>query len=324
MTDRHDDPGPEREDDADDEEELPGPMVERILDLGRKHGWVVTTKQLREIGLAPSSQRRRRQWGLITPIFHGVHLVGRRDPTLDERHRAALLVCGDGSTLAFRTLAARHRILKWTKEIEVITPTHRRRRTGIRPRHLVLDARDVTTKWGLLVTTVHRLMCDLATVLSPKELELAVHEAEHRKLLHPQRTLEALERAGPRPGRAHLERLLLERRTPPRAETRLEARAHRFLLELGITGFETHVTFELRDGARANVDVLLRDVWLAIEVQGPAHRTVLGRKRDAARDAALLAVHDLPVFGLSDLDLDHRPAAAAADLLAAIAARSSR
>jgi very-short-patch-repair endonuclease len=134
------------------------------------------------------------------------------------------------------------------------------------------------------VTAVLLTILDLAATARPGELELALAEAERRRLLRIGRLREALERS-PRRGNARL-RSVLERTAGP-ALTRSEA--ERLLLRLVRAAGLPPPEHNVRVGGH-ELDLLWREQRLVVEVDGYAYHS--GRaafERDRVRDAELLA-----------------------------------
>jgi hypothetical protein len=167
---------------------------------------VVTTEQLRKLGLASGTIAYRAQTGRLHPIHRGVYAVGH--PRLEAKGlwMAAVLAAGKGAVLASLSAAALWRISRWTPdEIFVLAPGKHRRRTDFRLqtcRHL--DKQDVTYEHGIPVTTVARTLVDLTEILHAPQLANVIHEAAYRKRFNERATRAAMARAN---GRAQLERL---------------------------------------------------------------------------------------------------------------------
>jgi very-short-patch-repair endonuclease len=117
----------------------------------------VGAKSARDLGIAALAGR---QHGVAAWRLHrGVYAVGHRSVRV-EGH--------------------------WSGVIHVTVPgdAGRTRRPGIKVhRSVTLSARDVTTVRGLPVTTVARTIIDLASTLSPDDLEELVHRADDRGLV---------------------------------------------------------------------------------------------------------------------------------------------
>lgn len=171
--------------------------ADRAIALGRRERWVVTTAELRGVGLSRDAIAHRVATGLLVRQFRGVYLVGRANPTRSELEHAAVKACGTGAVLSHRSAGARWRLVPQQRgPVEVTAPRHRRSRGRLRAYHATLHPRDITVKDGIPITTVARTLVDLATVLDEEALGHAVHEAEYGKRLHVPAVDAAIARAG--------------------------------------------------------------------------------------------------------------------------------
>jgi very-short-patch-repair endonuclease len=135
------------------------------------------------------------------------------------------------------------------------------------------------------VTSPPRTLLDLAEVVSPRDLERALAEAQGRGLARHNELLEQIER---NPGRRGIARLrdLLQRQEGP-ALTRSEAEER--LLALLRAARLPSPELNARVGGH-EVDFLWRDASLIVEVDGYAfHSSRLAFERDRLRDAELQA-----------------------------------
>lgn len=301
-------------------------LDERIVAAARRERWVLSTDELRALGVEAGAVHRRVRTGWLTTIFRGVHLVGRSTPTRDELQRAALKAC-DGVGLARRSAAVVHGLIaRWDGPVELCVTMKRRKQKGLTPLLRGYGPEDITWRSGLPVTTVAVTLCDLAEVLTPEEVDRAVHEAEFRKKLNIVAVERAMARHPGRPGSKALRAALGKRRrsVDGRLDSKLERRFHDFLHARGFPASEHNVAFDFDDGGKASVDVLFRPQWLAIEVDGGPHQTVNGFHADRRRDRRLEAEWGLTVLRVTEEDLDERPDALAAELRAALARRGER
>lgn len=297
-----------------------------MLLLARRERWVVTTAELCAAGCSPSRQKRLRAQGWMTPLFRGVHLVGRSVPSLDELERAAVKACGEGAVISHRSAAVRWGILRgYRGPVEVTAPTQRTRRRRLRTYVARLHPRDVTTKDGVPITTLARTLVDLAMVLDGEQLEFTVHEAENRRLLRVRAVDGAIARAGGRRPGLPASRGALDHRRPNAGGLKqdLEKRFHRFLHRHGFPPTDHNVLFELGAGEVTEVDVLFRAAWLGVELDAGPHRTTRNFHRDRRKSRRLEAVHRLPVVRVTHQDVDDHEEELAADIWAMLEVRSS-
>ena len=144
---------------------------------GRQHG-NVTRKQLLEVGLSASAVKRRVRSGILHPEFRGVYRVGHRAPSTLARYAAAVLACGDGAALSGPAAAYIYGFLRGRPPVpEVLTEANRRVRGVIVHRVRSFDPAHARSWQGIRVTTVPRLLVDLAGTLSLDVLARVHHEA---------------------------------------------------------------------------------------------------------------------------------------------------
>jgi very-short-patch-repair endonuclease len=247
----------------------PDRLVARIA--ARQHG-VVSFQQLIGTGLDPSGICRRVGAGRLYRIHRGVYAVGHRNLTRQGWWMAAVLACGEGAVLSYRSAAMHWGLLSPTNgPVDVTVPTRggRRRRQGIR---------------------VHRSTCITpnATTIRPT-LEAAIAQAEIRRLPIP--ALPGLLHA---PTRSELERRFLKLcrshgLPKPQVNVRVGPYEVDFLwrdrwLIVETDGWETHGTRSAFEADRAR-DVELKS--LSYEVvrftywqvaQDPAHVAAVLRR----------------------------------------------
>jgi hypothetical protein len=114
--------------------------------------------------------------GRLRPVHHGVYAVGHVAPSVDGDYMAAVLACGEGAVAA----AWRLRLLAGAPpppEVTVPTTADRRRPGIIVHRVRTLHPLDCSTIDGIPITTVPRILLDLAPSTPPEQLTRACHEA---------------------------------------------------------------------------------------------------------------------------------------------------
>lgn len=271
-----------------------------------QHG-VVDHRQLRELGFSVDAILERRKAGALVDVFRGVYRVPPHPLTREARETAALRACGVQAAIGLRSAAAHDGWLIWDGPVEVVVPTHRRRQPGLHPRTLPLDRWDVTTVHGLRRTTRHRTLADLPIVLGEGEIERVVHEAEFRKHLREGPVRRAISRSG-----RHLRTTMLEgaldrrRRLVGDLDSGLERRFARFLAERGYPPTEHNVPFRL-GGHDVRLDVLFRDAWIGVEVDGGPHDGTERFHSDRARDLRFEAEFGLTVVRVTEPQVDETP-----------------
>ena len=156
----------------------PDVLIARVA--APQHG-VVTVGQLLAVGLDRNAIKYRCRVGRLHLLHRGVYAVGHRPPSPLAAAIAAVLACGPEAALSHRSAAALWRIRpRWPSTLEVSTPT-KRQRPGIHI-HRASHA-EITTHYGINVTTPLRTLVDLADVLPPKQLTRALNEAQVQRLV---------------------------------------------------------------------------------------------------------------------------------------------
>jgi very-short-patch-repair endonuclease len=164
--------------------------------------------------------------------------------------------------------------------IEITVPHGvRPRRPGIVVHRRALTPDEVTTHYGIPVTTPIRTLIDLAARLPRAHLERAINEADKLDLVDPETLRAYLIDAVRRPGVVNL-RQTLDRRTFALTDSELERRFLPIARRAGLPLPET--------GAQLNgfkVDFYWRELGLVVETDGIRyHRTPAEQTRDRIRD----------------------------------------
>lgn len=263
------------------------PISERTREawtLVRSQHGVVTRAQLLGAGFAPKAIKHRIAVGRLHVLHPGVYAVGRPELTRHGRWMAAVLACGGRAALSHFSAAALLRIRSWHVgpiEVSLPPPADRRPQGLVVHQRTGLRAEDVTRSHGIPVTTVACTLVDIASRLTPDELEGAINEADRLELIDPDRLRRVLEDMPRRPGIGLLRRTL-DRRTFTLTDSRLE---RLFLALARDARLPRPVT-----GARLNgfeVDFYWPDLGLVVETDGLRyHRTPAQQARDRLRDQA--------------------------------------
>jgi very-short-patch-repair endonuclease len=255
-----------------------------IAELAGRQRGVVTRAQLLRVGLTPGAIDHRLASARLHPVYRGVYLVGHPVPVKGARELAAVLTCGRGAVLSHRSAASLWRLLpNAATEIDVTLVGRKcESRPGIRV-HCVaaLDRRDVRKLGGIPVTAPARTILDLAAVVTSRELERALAEADTRRLAPRTQLLSLLARVGARRGVGAL-RSLIEGDAGP-ALTRSEAEEQ--LLALIRAAELPSPELNVRVGGH-EVDFLWRHQGVVVEVDGfRYHSSRAAFERDRRRDA---------------------------------------
>ena len=238
---------------------------------------LISRRQLIDIGFTDDAIRWWVRTGRLHRIHRGVYALGHPVLSLRGRWIAALLACGPSSVLSHRSAGVVHGFIEDGQLIVDVTTTRGRGRLdGVRVHR---GRRELVRVDGLPVTMIDRTLVDLASVLTPRELERAVDAAIRKG--HPQR---AMERRGIR-GAASLNALNrrnLSGHTITRSE--LEERFLRLIRRAGLPDPEMNVDVE-----GFEVDAVWRGQRVIVELDGDRfHRQPGVRRRDRRRDAALM------------------------------------
>jgi very-short-patch-repair endonuclease len=281
-----------------------------VARLAARQEAMVSTAQMRELGITDRAVEVRARRGGLHRVHRGVYIVGVRRMTPLGRLWAAVLACGgpDAAVISHDTAAVVYSMReRWPLRVDLTTL----RRSGSTPAirmhtSLTLDAdRDVIRRNGLPVTTPSRVLVDQAPYLTDHALERPCHEATFREILDASeidRLLEgsphgsrALRRAvaavtadGPQITKSELENMFLALI----ADHRLPSP----LVNAPLHGY--------------TVDFLWPDRNLVVETDGRNHLRPAVFESDRERDA-LLQLHGYRVIRVTWRQLTKRPAAVA-------------
>jgi predicted transcriptional regulator of viral defense system len=255
---------------------------------GSQHG-VVSRAQLRALGVDRYALRRRIRAGHLHPLHGGrVYSVTRAPLTRRGVYLAAVMAAGDGTVLSHRAAADVWGIRQNATWVEVtVRTTARRIPDATVHRTRVLDPQDTTVREGIPVTSVARTLLDLAVVLRPGDLEVAIDRAERLRILDLNAVVEVLQRANGRKGAATLRRIVTSYESSTQ-KSRLET-AFKELLKRA-PDIPSPFFNALVDGQRRTneVDAQWEREGLAVQVDGfEWHHTRRDREADARSDADL-------------------------------------
>ncbi len=292
----------------------------------RQHG-LVTTGQLRALGLRPADIGYRARIGRLHRVHRGVFAVGHPLLTPAGRIAAAVLAVGDGAVASHLASAFLWQMTPEQPVLADVTVARRvRPRNGLRV-HPVrrLSASERSRRHGIAVTAPARTLLDLAATLErDRDLLRIVREAEVQRRVSVPALRAYLRAAGRRAGVPRLDALVARGPTPTRSE--LEDRLVALLDGLGLPP----VRFNARV-CGVEVDAHVPALGLVVEGDGMRfHDTALARRADRRRQARLEAAGQR-VLRIGWDDLVERPAetaervrqAAAPAALAAVSASSS-
>ncbi len=259
----------------------------------RAQHWVISRRQLLELGFTPAAIRHRIAIGRLHPIHDGVYAVGRSELAGEGRFTAAVLRCGQSSFLSHASAAA-----LWGIEDHHGGPIHVSGPPSLaaRPNGIVVHRRtglrdhDIVHHKGIPVTSPALTLVDFAAVASSARLEAAINAADKLDRINPDSLRRAVDVMPRRPGRAAVRRLL-DRRTFLLTDSELERRFARIIRRAGLP---PPLTQQRINGFR--VDFYWADFGLVVETDGLRyHRTPSEQGRDRLRDQAHAAAGLVPL-----------------------------
>jgi Transcriptional regulator, AbiEi antitoxin/Protein of unknown function (DUF559) len=258
-----------------------------------QHG-VVGFDQLRELGLSPRAVHHRVASGRLHRIHHGVYaLAPAALLSRDGRFMAAVLACGPGAALSYRSAAALLELRRTKRcNVDVTIPGRSpRKHAGIDVhRSTTLAAQDVTRVRNIPCTTVARTLLDLAQVVRRRDVERACNQAEILDLLDLHALLDQIERNAARVASRRLRAALNEHYlggAPTWSE--LEEAFLALCRAAGVPRPEVNAWIAPDDGEPAiRADFVWREHRLVVETDGRrTHRTRQAFEHDRRRDQRL-------------------------------------
>jgi hypothetical protein len=267
----------------------------------RQHG-VITSLQLRRAGLDRNAIARRVRGGRLHRLTREIYAVGHAGLSDKGQMLAAALACGPLSAITRFHGASLLKVSRFPLPalIDVVAARQRQPSLPVRVhKSRTLVPADVTTRYGIPVTRVPRLLVDFTDVLTPYQVANVIHQAAFRGLFHLPSVRDAMARANGR---------------------KLSVLERALSLHLGGSA-GTRSTAEdtflrLIDGALeqplVNTPLLGEEVdfcWpsrrLVVEVDGPGHYRP-GARRDDTRKDAKLRDAGYRVLRVSDADVHSR------------------
>jgi hypothetical protein len=249
---------------------------------------VLSLQELLECGIPEDSVGIRVRSGRLHRVQRGVYAVGHPNLVLEGRFLAAVKACGRGAVLSHLSAAVLWGLVDWEPRLIEVTvaDTTPRAHEGLRVhRTRTLDARDLTRREHVPVTTPARTIVDLAALLDYRALRRAVREAQSLRRVNFAQLAEAIGRAGRRPGAAKLRRIIATGPAPTRSE--LEDVVLDLILRGGFEHPQVNVPLVL-SGRRVIPDFRWPEHRLVVEADGAAwHDSRLAREDDAERQALL-------------------------------------
>lgn len=298
----------------------------RLAERAATRSGVFSLDDARACGLSDDDVRRMVVQGWWRVLHRGVYCAQGMPVTPAVREAAALVLLGERSWLTGFSAAAHQRLdvadlVDHRVWLEVPFARGRVCVTGLvvaRTRHPVVPV----VVAGLRMTPVPRTVLSLAAHLDRSELARLVSEAVRAKPTTAERVLAACEGMGGRPGVALLRSVCAE--VDPLFESVLEEEAKPVLLAAGLADLEQQVELSLAGTFLGRVDFFVRELGLAIEIDGWAHHSSAAAKnRDARRDRRLL-VAGVTVVRFTADDVRRHPERMVAELRQVVAALRRR
>lgn len=267
--------------------------------MARRQRDLVTTAQLLNAGLSDGAISHRVARGALVRVHRGVYTLSHAPLPREAVWLAAVLACRGLSALAGLAAAELIGISRFRARKPEVVSTRRRTLDGVAV-HLCrrLDPRDITTRQGIPVTTVHRTLVDLADALTAHQLANVIHEAAFRGWFVEPAVRDAMARVNGRRNVRVLERAIALH-CAGSAGTRSGAEDAFLTLDLP----EPFVNMDL---AGEEVDFHWPRHGVAVEVDGPGHGRSPTRRADERRDAALQAA-GYAVLRFTDAEVRERP-----------------
>ncbi len=190
--------------------------TEAIRGLAERQHGVVAHRQLLELGVGLGAVQRRREGGLLIPVFQGVFALGHQRIGQRGEWRAAVLACGPRAVLSHGSAAQLWGLRGSRGAIEVLRRSGGARHPGIRLHQTrSLKPGEITEEGGIPVTSIERTVLDMAGRLDDKQLERLLVAADRSGRLSWPRLGQALSRRRGRKGAGRLRRIAAE--VDPRA-----------------------------------------------------------------------------------------------------------
>jgi predicted transcriptional regulator of viral defense system len=272
-----------------DAELRPAPW-QAVAELAARQWGVVSLEQLRACGVGRGGVEKGVRTGRVHCIHRRVYAVGHDRLCREARCLAAVLACGDGAVLSYRSAAAWWGLLQTDQALVDVTSPHGRHPiAGVR-RHQArsLAAHDTTIHDGVPITSVARTLLDLAATVRSDRLERALTQAERLQLYDHRAIADVLSRSNGHRGRTALTRATAAEPKPTRSE--LEARFLELVRRAGLPEPQTNLPLVALDHPGTEVDFYWPTHRLVVETDGwTDHGTRTAFKRDRRKDAALVA-----------------------------------
>lgn len=248
-------------------------------------------RELGEIGLSTSAVRSRVAAGRLHRVHSGVYSVGHARLTRNGRYMAAVLGCGPGALLSYRSGAGLLDLRTSSRAvIDVTSPTRAgRKRAGIEVHACPTASDDAIEMEGIPCTSVARTLLDLAAVVNRRSLERACDRAEVLQLFDLRAVENVLERANGHRGAGKLRAVLATYAIgADLTRSELEERFLALCRSAALPRPECNAWL-LLGSATVEADFVWRRQRLVVETDGRiVHSTRQAFERDRKRDQGLM------------------------------------
>jgi predicted transcriptional regulator of viral defense system len=273
------------------------PLDVRLARLATRQHGVVSVHQIGELGLSARGVRHRAEAGRLHRIHDSIYsLMPLTLLTRNGRFMAAVLACGPSAALSHRSAAALHEIRRTDRaNIDVTIPQRSPRKHARLDIHrsTTLAPEDVTRVLRIPCTTVPRTLLDLAQVITTRQLERALDQAEILQLLDIDALLDQIERNKRRPAAKRLRAVLDEHyigSTPTWSELEELLLAGCRRRDVPMPEVNAYVDPEDGDPNVLRVDFVWRNERVIVETDGHrTHSTRQAQEEDRWRDQRLQA-----------------------------------
>jgi hypothetical protein len=300
----------------------------RVSEFSECHHGVFALDHLRALDVSPHARKYRLALGRWALVHERVYRIVGAPLTWRGSVLAACWAGGERAAASHRTAAELWALPGRTDAlVEITCPRWQRAQHAALVVHesRKLDACDVTVSDGIPVTTPERTLFDLAGVVGPLTLDLAMENALRRKLTDAaalETMLGRLARRG-RTGTKRFRAAVLAHTEGARTESEAELLVLRLLARQGLPTPATQHEIRGHDGRLvARVDFAYPEHKIAIEYDSYEHHTGrLALVRDSARRNAVVALGWLPITATAE-DVARGGDQLAADLRRARALRT--
>jgi hypothetical protein len=289
----------------------------------RQHG-VVARWQMLALGITARAIDVRIDARRLHPIHRGVYAVGHRVVSREGEWTAAVLAGGRGAVLSHESAAALWE-LRATKGRQIdVTVSKHAERPGIRFHRAHLDSTEITQRKGIPVTTPERTIVDIATTLTPNQLERAIRQAEYERLTTLATLTSCLSSRHPGRGTKNLAKVLrLAESGKGITRKQLERRFRAFTRKYAFPPPDTNVPMRIGNHW-IDADCVWHEQRIIVELDGrDAHHNVHAFESDRARDRELQAA-GWTVIRITWRQLTNEPEAIARDLYSLLSGAERR